>query len=357
MPVPKSGVSVKDVAALAGVSVGTVSNVVNSSAVVSEATRTRVEDAIAKLGWVRNESARQLRAGRSRSIGMVVMDIGNPFFTDIVGGVEDYVQDLGFTVQLGNSAQQASRELRQLKLFEEQRVRGVMLAPIGGIGERVARLRRQGIPVVLVDRAEGADICSVSVDDVEGGRLAVSHLVDLGHEQVAFVGGPSSLRQVRDRALGAQLAVSRLDAAGALLTLSTQRLDTESGVAAAGELALMSPPERPTAVFAANDLLAIGLLQGFVTHGLRVPQDIAIIGYDDIAFAAGAAVPLSSIRQPRRLLGRRAAELLFLEVEALEQDLPHQHQQVEFLPELVVRRSTVGARGGRGATAGAALVR
>jgi LacI family transcriptional regulator len=128
-----------------------------------------------------------------------------------------------------------------------------------------------------------------------------------------------------------------------LLTISTQRLDTESGVAAAGELALMSASDRPTAVFAANDLLAIGLLQGFVTHGLRVPQDMAIIGYDDIGFAAAAAVPLSSIRQPRQLLGRRAAELLFLEVEALEQDLPHQHRQVEFTPELVVRRSTAGA--------------
>ena len=343
MSVQKSGVSVKDVAALAGVSVGTVSNVVNSSAVVSDATRQRVEDAIAKLGWVRNESARQLRAGRSRSIGMVVMDIANPFFTDIVSGVEDYVQELGYTVQLGNSAQQASRELRQLKLFEEQRVRGVLLAPIRGMGDRVARLRRQGIPVVLVDRAAvSADICSVSVDDVEGGRLAVAHLVDLGHQRIIFVGGPSGLQQVRDRSLGAQIAASRIPVDNALVTISTQRLDTESGVAAAAEIAGLPLERRPSAVFAANDLLAIGLLQGFVTHGLRVPQDVAIIGYDDIGFAAAAAVPLSSIRQPSQTLGRRAAELLFAEVDAIEGELPHAHQQVQFLPELVVRRSTAG---------------
>ncbi len=341
----KSSVSVKDVAALAGVSVGTVSNVVNSPAVVSEATRQRVEDAIAKLGWVRNESARQLRAGRSRSIGMVVMEIANPFFTDIVGGVENYVHELGYTVQLGNSDQQVSRESAHLDLFEEHRVRGILFAPIREVGDRIARLRSHGIPVVVVDRAaDKDDYCSVAVDDIEGGRLAVSHLVDLGHESIAFVGGPSSLQQVRDRSLGAQIAASRLSSPSSLLTISTPRLDTGSGVRAAGEIAAMPISERPSAVFAANDLLAIGLLQGFVTHGMRVPEDIAIIGYDDIEFASAAAVPLSSIRQPRETLGRRAAELLFAEVDALDQGLPHLHEHVEFTPELIVRRSTAGGR-------------
>ena len=130
------------------------------------------------------------------------------------------------------------------------------------------------------------------------------------------------------------------------LTISTPRLDTESGVQVADQIAMMSAAERPTAVFAANDLLAIGLLQGFVTGGLRVPEDIALIGYDDIIFAAAAAVPLSSIRQPRHLLGRRAAELLFAEVDALDQGLPHEHQHVRFVPELIVRRSTAGAGSG-----------
>jgi LacI family transcriptional regulator len=341
MAAQRSAVSVKDVAALAGVSVGTVSNVVNSSASVSDATRQRVENAIAKLGWVRNESARQLRAGRSRSIGMVVMEIANPFFTDIVGGAEDYVHDQGYTVQLGNSDQHVSRELAHLELFEQNRVRGVLFAPIREVGNRVARLRRSGIPVVVVDRAEDqADYCSVAVDDVEGGRLAVAHLVDLGHQRIAFVGGPSTLQQVRDRSLGAQIAASRLGADDRLVTISTPRLDTESGVRVAAEIAVMPPDQRPTGVFAANDLLAIGLLQGFVTYGLQVPHDIALIGYDDIVFAAAAAVPLSSIRQPRRLLGRQAAELLFAEVEAFDQDLPHEHQHVQFVPELIVRRST-----------------
>ena len=304
----QASVSMKDVAALAGVSLGTVSNAVNTPEIVSEQTRNRVSDAISKLGWVPNESARQLRAGRSRSIGMVVLDIANPFFTDLVLAAEDYVIERGYSVQVSNSAQQADRERSHLALLEQQRVGGVLLAPIRGVDARVDELRRRGIPVVIVDRAsDQADLCSVSVDDVEGGRLAVQHLLDLGHEHIAVVGGPGTLQQVRDRRLGAELARSTSPRAN-LLTISTPGMDSESGVAAAGELLALPTGERPSAVFAANDLLAIGVLQGFVTHGVRVPEEMAIIGYDDVSFAASAAVPLSSIRQPRRDLGRQAAD-------------------------------------------------
>ena len=139
--------------------------------------------------------------------------------------------------------------------------------------------------------------------------------------------------------MGAEIARSSHGSAQ-LLTISTPNLDTESGVAAAYELATLPPAERPTAVFAANDLLAIGALQVFVTQGLRVPEDVAIIGYDDVSYAASAAVPLSSIRQPKEALGRRAAELLFAEMEALHNGERHEHQAVRFGPELVVRRSS-----------------
>ena len=301
----------KDVATLAGVSVGTVSNVLNSPDLVSPATQERVRQAIDKLGWVRNESARQLRAGRSRSVGMVVIDISNPFFTDVVLGAEDHFNAAGYAVHVGNSAQTAEREVAHLALFEEQRVRGILVAPIREMSERIAELRRRGIAVVIVDRvSDGDDSCSVGVDDLEGGRLAVQHLIDQGHRSVAFVGGPSTLHQVRDRRMGAELAAARTGDQVVLLAMSTPSLDVESGIRAAAELVALPDGERPTAVFAANDLAAIGLLQGFVTAGVAVPDDMAIIGYDDIAFAAAAAVPLSSIRQPRaraRPPGRRAA--------------------------------------------------
>jgi LacI family transcriptional regulator len=345
MAARKASVSMKDVAALAGVSLGTVSNVLNSPDIVAEPTRRRVELAIAKLGWIPNEPARQLRAGRSRSIGMIVMDIANPFYTDLVIGAENCVQERGYSVQVGNSSQEADRESAQLLVLMQQRVRGVLLAPIWGIDERVRQLKLRGIPVVLLDRAGNqSDFCSVSTDDVEGGRLAAQHLLDQGHTAIAVVGGPGDLQQVQDRRLGAELATSRHNGSARLLTVSTPHLDVESGVRTAEEIVLTPPHERPTAVFAANDLLAIGLLQGFVTAGLRVPDDMAIVGYDDIAFAAAAAVPLSSVRQPRLAIGYRAAELLFDEIKALDGEESHDHQQVRFTPELVVRRSSAKSR-------------
>lgn len=334
-------VSMRDVAVLAQVSVGTVSNVLNSPDRVSEATRRRVQDAIDKLGWVPNESARQLRAGRSRAIGMVVMDVANPFFTDVARGAERLLYDQQFTVQIGNSDSSSDRELRLLERLQEQRVGGVLLAPIEDSAERVLRLRQRGIPVVLVDRVgTSSDFCSVSVDDLAGGRIAGQHLLDQGHTRLAFVGGPGTLAQVRDRRLGIELAVEQAGPGVSLLAVSTPALSLEAGVNSAGELAALPAGERPTAVFAANDLIAIGLLQGFVTAGLRVPDDMAIIGYDDIAFAAAAAVPLSSIRQPREDIGRRSAELLVSEIEAADTGSAHRHQVVRFTPQLVARRST-----------------
>ena len=339
-----SSVNMKDVAALAGVSLGTVSNVVNSPQLVSEATRTRVEVAIAKLGWVPNESARQLRAGRSRSVGMVVMDIGNPFFADVLAGAETAVYHRGYTLQVGNSRSAVERESEQLLLFEQQRVRGVLYTPVGALNDRIVQLRHRNIPVVIVDRTgDGSGYCSVSVDDVEGGRLAAEHLFAQGHRSIAVVGGPESLHQVRDRRLGADLARGQQSEPVRVLTVVTEAMDAASGVVAADQLLALPVDERPTAVFATNDLLALGLLQGFVTHGVRVPHDMAIIGYDDISFAASAAVPLSSIRQPREALGRRAAELLFEEIAAADDSsgkTQHEHQSVRFTPELVVRRSS-----------------
>jgi LacI family transcriptional regulator, galactose operon repressor len=155
-----------------------------------------------------------------------------------------------------------------------------------------------------------------------------------------------TIQQVRNRHFGAQIALSPLGDSGQLMTIPTARLDTGSGTVAADELVAFPAADRPTAVFAANDLLAIGLLQGFVTHGVAVPEQISLIGYDDIDFAAAAAVPLSSIRQPRHALGVRAAELLFAEIEALDNDAPPEHQHIEFAPDPVVRRSSAPVASG-----------
>lgn len=332
--------SMKDVALLAGVSIGTVSNVLNRPDQVTDATRNRVQDAIAKLGWVRNESARQLRAGRSHSIGLVVMDVANPFFTDLTRGVEEIAQKAGYAVLLGNSGLSPEREGRHLQQFGQQRVSGVVLAPIGDDLHTDA-LQRFGIPVVVADQHANTNThCTVSVDDFLGGQLAASHLLENGHRRIAVAGGTTELRQVRDRREGASRALLLSSRDATLLTLSTPTLDIAGGRIAAETITALLPDERPTGVFATNDLVAIGLLQGLFARDIRVPDDIAIIGYDDIEYTAAAAVPLSSIRQPRADLGRRAAELLLAEIEAAANTEGHQHEQVVFTPELVIRKSS-----------------
>jgi LacI family transcriptional regulator len=327
-----------DVAARAGVSVGTVSNVLNRPERVSPSTRERVLRAIEELGFVRNEAARQLRAGRSRTIGLVVLDVGNPFFTDLAAGAEGVAVSMGLSVVLCNSNDDTFREHHYLSMLKEQRAFGILITPVGNKMAAIDEIRRRGIPVVLVDRLARGTQCSVSVNDHVGGELAVSHLVAQGHTRIGFVGGPVSLSQVSQRLAGAHAAI---EAAGlppdALTVIETPRLDVTHGRAAGERLASVPARQRPTAVFCANDLLALGVLQDTVRRRLSVPGDLAIVGYDDIEFAGAAAVPLTSVRQPRAQLGKAAMEML---IEEATDGKSHRHRQIVFEPELVVRDST-----------------
>jgi LacI family transcriptional regulator len=332
-------VSIREVAAHAGVSVGTVSNVLNRPDIVAQSTRDRVHEAIKALGFVRNESARQLRAGRSRIIGLVVLDVANPFFTDVARGVEDEASRSGLAVILCNSDDQLPKETRYLELLEEHRVQGILITPVAGPDERLALLQRRGTPVVLLDSTSpSGGQCSVAVDDVLGGDVAMSHLLDGGHQRLAYIGGPLSIRQVADRRDGALRALARAGRDPAVLQMiETRALNVYAGQQAGMAIAALPPRRRPTGVFCANDLIALGLLQEMTRHRIGVPEDIAIVGYDDIDFAAAAAVPLSSVRQPRQQLGRTAARLLLEESLAAED---HTHRQVTFQPELEIRQSS-----------------
>jgi LacI family transcriptional regulator len=339
-----SSVNIKDVAALAGVSIGTVSNVLNRPERVSPESRERVHTAIEKLGYVRNDAARQLRAGHSRSIGMIVLDVGNPFFTDVAHGAETRASVDGYSLLLASSDEDTSREQVYLDLFQEQRVHGMLITPHGDVVSQLIALRRLGIPTVLVDRqTENRTFSSVAMDDVAGGRLAAQHLIDVGRRRLAFVGGPRSLRQVADRLAGARTVVHQ--ASGVTLeTLGTSALTVDEGRAAAETLLNRPESERPDAIFAANDLLAIGILQTLTMSGaVAIPNDMALIGYDDISFAASSAVPLSSVRQPTALIGETAVDLLLREAQAAG-DENFEHEQIVFQPELVVRASTSAGR-------------
>ena len=330
-------VGIRDVAAAAQVSVGTVSNVLNAPERVAPATVQRVNAAIERLGFVRNDAARQLKAGRSRCVGLLVLDVGNPFFTDVARSVERHAAQNNLVVLLGTSDDDAQRERAYLDTFEEQRVFGLLISPVGEDLDRLVALHGRGVPVVLVDRdGTGTPFASVAVDDVEGGRLAVTHLCELGRTRIAYVGGPMGLRQVADRLAGATAAADEFPGA----TVEVLTTDEPSVLAGrtAGELLCARPADRrPDAVFCANDLLAIGLLQALTVHGVRVPEDIALIGYDDIDFARSAIVPLTSVRQPSVDIGATAIELLLGAVESPESAPRH----VVFRPELVARASTV----------------
>jgi LacI family transcriptional regulator len=319
-----------------------VSNFLNKPAVVGLETQERVRKAIAELGFRRHESARQLRAGASRTIAYVLLDAANPFFTDVAQGIEEVAEQAGLALYLCNSHEDREREAHYLDLLAEQRVRGVLITPLDVDGRRLVELVELGIPLVLVDRRGTTHShCSVSVDDILGGELAVGHLVEMGHRRIAFVGGPFSIGQVRERFEGSQRAAAGAD----LVKIETAALNVNEG-RRAGQRILGTPARaRPTAAFCANDLLAIGLLQELTQRGLAIPNDFAIVGYDDIDFAAAAAIPLTSVRQPRRELGRAAAELL---LEEARDDGSHVHRAVRFDPELIVRASTT-PRAGSGA--------
>jgi LacI family transcriptional regulator len=328
----------REVAAMAAVSVGTVSNVLNAPDKVAPATVARVLEAIDQLGFVRNDAARQLKVGRSRSVGLVVLDVGNPFFTDIARAAEHRAAQHNLIVLLGTSDDDPQRERAYIDTFDEQRVYGLLVSPIGDDLSRLAVLQGRGTPVVLVDRdGSGTPFDSVAVDDVAGARLAVTHLCDIGRRRIAFVIGPTELRQVRDRLRGAREAIAGVPGAE-LEVIERPALTVLQGRAVGEELHARPPRRRPDGVFCANDVLAIGVLQALALTGdVRVPDDIALVGYDDIDFAGSAVVPLTSVRQPRHAIGVMAIDLLLA---AAEEGPDHLPGHVVFQPELVRRDST-----------------
>ncbi len=331
-------ISIRDVAALAKVSVATVSNALNRPELVSVSAATRVQQAIDELGYVPNVAARQLRAGRSDAIGMAVINITNPFFSLAVLGAEEVAEKAGYSVIVGNSYDSYDREKRYLELFDRQRLDGILLAPVGDDLSALERFDNRKVPIVLVDRSDPSGRhLSVSLDDVLGGSLATEHLLEGGARRIMFVGGPFRVAQMRDRRDGCRRTV---EAAGAAFTIiETSTLSVRLGRELGDRIATLPSHERPDGIFAANDEVALGILQSLIRLGVSVPDEIAIVGYDDIDFAAAAIVPLTSVSQPSAEMGRRAADLLLAAL-AGTTDL----EPVRFEPVLVQRQSTRSAR-------------
>lgn len=336
--------SVKNVAALAGVSASTVSNYLNRPQLLGEKSRQRVADAIAELGFVPNESARQLRAGSSKTLALILLDAWLPFFSDLSRGVEDVVRDRGWSLFFSNSNRDPEREKTNLEMFEAHRVQGLVIIPQGRIAARLEQLQDRGIECVVVGPTEdSSQISAVTFDDVGGGRLAGVHLLEIGRLRLAFLGNPNEVVQSADRLAGMLQAVEAAGSEATVMTISVKDLTVEDGIGAAEQILTMPEQERPDAIFAANDMVAMGALNVLLRAGIQVPEQIAIVGYDDVPYARQAAVPLTSVRQPAYEMGRAAGQQL---LDQIEQPARREIQQRVFGAELVIRESTAGRAAG-----------
>lgn len=328
---PQPRVRMTDVAAAAGVSIGTVSNSLNHPERVTPETRDRVLAAIETLGFLPNQQARMLTGAPGSTIGLVIVDLTSPFFMELAHSVEQAASHAGHVVILTTSENDRTQEHERLRLLGAQRVLGALVTPAGGTPSTEAEA---GIPLVLIDHETPQHPCSVVVDHVDGGRQAAKHLIDLGHRTLAFVGGFPDLRQFNQRILGIKQAMveAGLDP-DSLIEVRSRGIGVESGEQSAAQLLEAG---LPTGICCGNDMLAFGLYRRFARAGVHVPDDVAMVGYDDIDFAANWIVPLTSVRQPTREMGRLAADLLFEHATGGD----HEHRRVVLRPELVVRRSS-----------------
>ena len=304
-----SGVTIRDVAALAGVSLGTASRVLSGHPATSPAARTRVTDAAATLGYRPNAQARSLRLTRTGVLGLLVSDVRNPFFSDVAHAAEQAALGADYVTLLGNANEDVDQQDRYLETFLTQRVDGVVLAPQGRGSGSLDALVDSRMPLVFVDRTlEGFDVPSVTTDSRQGLDEAVDHLVAAGHHRIGYIGGPQSISTGRDRHDAFIDALSRhaLPVDPALITFGDFRLP--SGIEAAERL--LGGPARPTALLAADNLMAEGALATIRRHGLRIGTDIEVVAFDDIEWFAYLDTPISVIAHDAGAIGNRAVELL-----------------------------------------------
>ncbi|OCA93608.1 LacI family DNA-binding transcriptional regulator [Actinobaculum suis] len=355
---------IKDVAKLAGVSVGTVSNVINKRESVDPELAQRVEEAMADLHYQPNVAAQSLRRGVGNMVGVIVLDITNPFFSGVVAGIENRLSPERLLVAVSSTGEDSRREQEVLKTFATYKPRGIILTPTSSMTDHIRSLRDSGIPVLLLDsRLKNPEIPSIAVDDFQGAYLAVGHLVELEHRNILFISGPKSLRQTRDRLSGAlsaiessghsrssqsrqvrlsHLEIPRFDAAEA--RVAVQDLLKKCGLLPFWDASTPSsadgfaqlPANFPTAFFCASDQIAFGAMTALRDAGVRIPEQVSLVGFDDIPIAAQTSIPLTTVRQDTEKLGYEAADMLLTAEEKIE------HRTL--MPQLVVRKSTAPPR-------------
>ena len=325
----------RDVAEQAGVSVTTVSHVINNSRPVKPETRTRVENTMQVLGYQPNVLARSLRRGKTNTIGVILPDNANPYFADVVRGIEDTSFSHGYSVILCNSDNDLDKEHLYTNVLIEKQVDGIIFVAAGLSAENIQNLQKRGVPSVLVDRqVPGVQLDSVFANNQQGGYLATRHVIDLQHTLIACIAGPHGVRSSSERVSGYRKA---LESAGLRFDpdwVFEGDFQYQSGYEAAKYLS--EQESRPTAVFACNDLMAIGAYRYAHEHHIHIPQELSIIGFDDIRLAAYTNPPLTTIHQSKDKMGSQAAELLLGRI--ANQDLGTRQEIIDV--QLMVRDST-----------------
>jgi LacI family transcriptional regulator len=329
-------VTLADIARRAGVSPITASRALRSSGVVAQATKDRVLAAAVELGYVPNLLARGLVQNRTATVGVVVLELANPFFVPMLSAVESIAAKRSFLVVVGESGREADKERRYVEQFQQLRIGGIIVTTASRRFEHLAAARVGGTPVVLMARRwDEGDY--VTADHVAAGRLVAKHLLARDYRRIGLVWtheleNPS----IQERIVGIRQVFAD---AGAQLKpqwdLQTPTTLLEDGMDAADRYLAMH--DRPRAVFVSTDRQAMGFVERVVAHGVRVPEDMAVVGYDDIPFAACARVPLTTVAIPMRRMGELAAEILFDRLDGVPSSEP---RQVLLQPELIVRASS-----------------
>ena len=325
-----------DVARRAGVSIVTASRALNDHPFVAQATRERILAARAALNYVPNLLARGLVQNRTATVGVIIPEIANPFFAPMVGGIQAVAAKRRFLVLVGESARDEAEERRYVEQFRQFRIGGIIVNPSTSDLGHLLAARAAGTPVVAMAWS-WANGDSVATDDVHGGQLVGRHFLERGHRRIGLV----RLADARHAPVQARVRGFRdmLASDGVSLRhpwdLQVQGVQIEDGIEAARRLLACRP--RPSAVFTTNDRVAIGIIQELLEHGIRVPEDIAVVGYDDIPYATAARVPLTTVAVPKRSLGEQAAELMFRRYDGRG---TLRHKQIRLAPELVVRGSS-----------------
>jgi LacI family transcriptional regulator len=327
--------TIKDVAALAGISYTTVSHVINNTRPVNAETRRKVEAAITQLDYVPSAVARSLKGQATATIGLLVPNSLNPYFAELARGIEDECERNGYCVILCNSDDDPAKQRKYLRVLLEKRIDGLIVASAteeGGFDDGIAPLR---IPLVLVDRElDGVVADRVWVDHEQGGYLATQHLLSLGHRRIACISGPLRTRVAALRVQGYRRAMAEAAIEVPDTWLEESDFTSPGGYQAASRLL---ESVRPSAIFASNDLLGIGALRAAAERGLRVPQALSVIGFDDIQMSRYVYPALSTVGQSILQLGELAAQLLLQRIESLAPAAPEPRI---LAPQLLLREST-----------------